>query len=294
MPDPSHGSFRLPPPPPPLVRFDAVTMRFGEQIVLRDVDLSFEKGRNHIIVGESGCGKTVMLKLIIGLLHATAGHVTVDGKEIAKLAEKDQVRERLKIGYVFQGAALFDSLSVFDNVAFPLREHTKLKSDEIETAVKSRLQEVGLPRGVERKRPAELSGGMRKRVGVARALMLDPEIMLYDEPTTGLDPIMTDVVNNLILQTHQRRGVTSIVVTHDMKTVRKVADRVVMLYPASQLKTGEPQIIYDGSPHDLQVSPDPRVQQFIRGEAFAGSDLIDQAAEDIHGSDSVHEPLPGK
>jgi phospholipid/cholesterol/gamma-HCH transport system ATP-binding protein len=268
-------------------------MRFGDHLVLRDLNLQFEKGRTHIIVGESGCGKTVMLKLIIGLLHATEGHVTVDGKEIAKLPERDQVKERLKIGYVFQGAALFDSLSVFDNVAFPLREHTQLKPDEIENAVKSRLQEVGLPRGVERKRPAELSGGMRKRVGVARALMLDPEIMLYDEPTTGLDPIMTDVINNLIQQTHQRRGVTSIVVTHDMKTVRKVADRVVMLYAVTQLDPHESQIIYDGNPHDLEIASDRRVRQFIRGEAFVGSELIDQAAEDIHGHDSIHEKLPG-
>jgi phospholipid/cholesterol/gamma-HCH transport system ATP-binding protein len=293
VPEPSQGSFRLPPPPPPLVRFEGLTMRFGEQLVLRDINLSFEKGRNHIVVGESGCGKTVMLKLIIGLLSPTHGRVTVDNKEIAKLHERDQVKERLKIGYVFQGAALFDSLSVFDNVAFPLREHTNLKPNEIETAVKSRLQEVGLPRGVEQKRPAELSGGMRKRVGVARALMLDPEIMLYDEPTTGLDPIMTDVINNLIQQTHLRRGVTSIVVTHDMKTVKKLADRVVMLYPAGQLEPNESQIIFDGGPLELQISPDRRVQQFIRGEAFAGSDMLDHAAEDIHGSDSIHEKLPG-
>src|SRR5262249_53622356 len=125
--------------------------------------------------------------------------------------------------------------------------------------------------------------------GVARALMLDPEIMLYDEPTTGLDPIMTDVVNNLIQQTHQRRGVTSVVVTHDMKTVRKVGDRVVMLYPATQLEPVEPQVIFDGGPLDLQICSDRRVQQFIRGEAFSGSDLLDHAAEDIHGNDSIHE-----
>ena len=131
----------------------------------------------------------------------------------------------------------------------------------------SRLQEVGLPRGVERKRPSELSGGMKKRVGLARALMLDPEIILYDEPSTGLDPIMTDVINNLIQQTHQRRGVTSIVVTHDMKTVSKVADRVVILYPLARLEPDEPQVLYDGPPQHMEESADPRVGQFVRGEA---------------------------
>jgi phospholipid/cholesterol/gamma-HCH transport system ATP-binding protein len=253
-----------------VVRFTGVSLQFGPQEVLRDINLSFEKGKNHVIIGESGSGKTVLLKLIIGLLQASAGLVTVEGEEIAKLPERDQVRARLRIGFVFQGAALFDSLSVFDNVAFSLREHRKLTAEEIEVAVMNRLAEVGLPRGVEGKRPAELSGGMRKRVGVARALMLDPEIMLYDEPTTGLDPIMTDVVNNLILQTHQRRGVTSIVVTHDMKTVRKVADRVVMIYPLSRLDASEEQIIFDGGSADLLIYSDRRVQQFIQGEGAAG------------------------
>lgn len=284
---PASSSFRLPALPPPIIQFEDVSLQFGEQVVLRDLNLYFEKGRTHVVVGESGCGKTVLLKLIIGLLKPTAGKVLVDGKEIAHLSEKDQVKERLKIGYVFQGAALFDSMTVFDNVAFALREHTAMKPHEIEQAVKSRLQEVGLPRGVERKRPAELSGGMKKRVGVARALMLDPEIMLYDEPTTGLDPIMTDVINNLIQQTHQSRHVTSIVVTHDMKTVRKVADRVLMLYPVSKLEEGEGQVIFNQGPNDLAICSDRRVQQFIRGEAFIGSNRIDLAAEDIHGADNV-------
>lgn len=284
---PSTSTFRLPAQPESIIQFDDVSLRFGEHEVLRELNLNFEKGRTHVVVGESGCGKTVLLKLIIGLLRPTIGRVTVTGKQIADLTEKQQVVERLKIGYVFQGAALFDSMSVFDNVAFPLREHTQLKPNEIEQAVKSRLQEVGLPRGVERKRPAELSGGMKKRVGVARALMLDPEIMLYDEPTTGLDPIMTDVINNLIQQTHQRRNVTSIVVTHDMKTVRKVADRVLMLFPVNRLEPGEEQVIFDNGPNDLQICSDRRVQQFIRGEAFFGSDRLDIATEDIHGAEDV-------
>lgn len=287
VPKPPSSSFKLPPPPEIVIEFNDVLMQFGEQEVLRHLNLSFAQGRTHAIIGESGCGKTVMLKLIIGLLRPTSGRVTVGGKQIADLTEKEQVVERLKIGYVFQGAALFDSMSVFDNVAFPLREHTKMKPSEIEQAVKSRLQEVGLPRGVERKRPVELSGGMRKRVGVARALMLDPEIMLYDEPTNGLDPIMTDVINNLIQQTHQRRNVTSIVVTHDMKTVRKVADRVLMLYPVNRLEPGEEQVIFNQGPNDLQICSDRRVQQFIRGEAFFGSDRLDIATEDIHGAEDV-------
>ena len=284
---PSNLSFKLPSPPEPVIRFENVTLQFGEQVVLRDIALVFEQGRTHAIVGESGCGKTVLLKLIVGLLKASRGRVTVKDKVIADLSEKEQVKERLRIGYVFQGAALFDSMTVFENVAFALREHTNLKASEIETAVKSRLQEVGLPRGVERKRPAELSGGMKKRVGVARALMLDPDIMLYDEPTTGLDPVMTDVINNLIQQTQHRRNVTSILVTHDMKTVRKVADRVVMMYPVNRLDEGEPQIIFDNSPNDLPICSDRRVQQFIRGEAFIGSDRLDMATEDIHGAEDV-------
>lgn len=283
----SSLNFKLPPPPEPIIRFENVSLWFGEQMVLRDINADFTKGQTHVVIGESGCGKTVLLKLIIGLLKPSQGQVTVDHKEIASLPEKDQVKERLRIGFVFQGSALFDSMTVFDNVGFPLKEHTRMKPEEIETAVKSRLQEVGLPRGVERKYPAELSGGMKKRVGVARALMLDPDIMLYDEPTTGLDPIMTDVINNLIQQTHQRRGVTSIVVTHDMKTVRKIADRVLMLYPANRLDLGEKQVIFDKGPNDMAVSADRRVQQFIRGEAFFGSDRLDIATEDIHGAENV-------
>lgn len=281
---PIPSTFKLPGPPEPIVRFEDASIWFGEQVVLRNINLNIEKGRTHVVVGESGCGKTVMLKLIIGLLKASQGRVTIDNKQIVDLTEKEQVAERLKIGFVFQGAALFDSMTVFENVSFPLREHTQMKQSEIEQAVKSRLQEVGLPHGSERKRPAELSGGMKKRVGVARALMLDPEIMLYDEPTTGLDPIMTDVINNLIQQTHQRRGVTSVVVTHDMKTVRKVADRVVMLYPVNRLDRSEPQIIFDGVPNELPICSDRRVQQFVRGEAFFGSDRMDIGAEDIHAS----------
>jgi phospholipid/cholesterol/gamma-HCH transport system ATP-binding protein len=169
---------------------------------------------------------------------------------------------------LFQQAALFDSLTVAQNIAFPLKQHTRHRPDAIRRIVLERLKEVGLPENVVSKKPAELSGGMRKRVGLARALALNPEIMLYDEPTTGLDPIMSDVINELILRTSRSHPVTSIVVTHDMQTVRKVADRVVMLYPLNRLREGESQVLFDGPPRELDRA-EPRVTQFVRGEAGA-------------------------
>jgi phospholipid/cholesterol/gamma-HCH transport system ATP-binding protein len=168
---------------------------------------------------------------------------------------------------VFQNAALFDSLTVGQNVSFPLRQHADRSTDEIRSIVLARLAEVGLPDNVVSKKPVELSGGMRKRVGLARASVLDPEVMLYDEPTTGLDPIMSDVINELILRSRRRYAVTSIIVTHDMRLARKVADRVVMVYPLSRLRQDESQIIFDGPPSELERSSDRRVVQFVRGEA---------------------------
>ena len=254
-------------PSAPLIRFERVSMEFGAQRVLRDVQLDIQRGQTLLVIGESGCGKTVLLKLIIALLRPSSGHVTFDGRVLADLSDQELTRQRLRFGFLFQGAALFDSLSVFDNVAFGLRQLGRRPEAEIREIVRQRLQEVGLPADAESKMPAELSGGMKKRVGLARALALDPEVMLYDEPTTGLDPIMTDVINELILQTRQRRPVTSIVVTHEMRTVHKVADRVVMLYPLTRLKADEGQILFDGRPEDLKTFPDPRVAQFIGGQA---------------------------
>jgi phospholipid/cholesterol/gamma-HCH transport system ATP-binding protein len=253
--------------PSPLISLERVSMQFGSQRVLHDISLNVERGKTLVVIGESGCGKTVLLKLIIGLLRPTSGRVTFDGRVLVDLSERELTRQRLRFGFLFQGAALFDSLSVYENVAFGPRMQGRLPEREVRLRVRQRLQEVGLPPGVESKKPAELSGGMRKRVGLARALALDPEVMLYDEPTTGLDPIMSDVINELILQTRRRHPVTSIVITHDMKTVLKVADRVVMLYPRARLRPDEPQVLFDGTPADLQACPDARVRQFVEGEA---------------------------
>jgi phospholipid/cholesterol/gamma-HCH transport system ATP-binding protein len=250
-----------------LIALERVSMQFGSQRVLNDITLNIERGKTLVVIGESGCGKTVLLKLIIGLLRPTAGRVTFDGRVLADLGERELTRQRLRFGFLFQGAALFDSLSVADNVAFGLRMQRRFVESEIALKVRQRLQEVGLPAGVEHKKPAELSGGMKKRVGLARALALDPEVMLYDEPTTGLDPIMSDVINELILQTRRQHPVTSIVITHDMKTVHKVADRIVMFYPLARIKPGEAQVLFDGTPAELQQCRDPRVRQFVEGEA---------------------------
>jgi phospholipid/cholesterol/gamma-HCH transport system ATP-binding protein len=251
----------------PVVELRSVSMRFRHQIVLRDISLKIPRGQTLCVIGESGCGKTVMLKLMIGLIRPSSGSVWFDGRNLATLSDAELTKTRIRFGYLFQMAALFDSLTIYDNVAFGLREHHHHDEAEVARIVDERLKEVGLPPNLEHKKPAELSGGQRKRVGLARALALNPEVMLYDEPTTGLDPIMTDVINELILQTKHTKKATGIVVTHEMKTVSKVADRVVMLYPNARLKPDEPQIIYDGPAEGLETWPDPRVHQFVRGEA---------------------------
>ena len=253
--------------PAPLLQLNEVAVAFGPQHVLRGVSLAVRPGETLALIGESGCGKSVTLKLLVGLLEPTAGGVLFEGRSVAAMRDQDRTAMRLRVGFLFQGAALFDSLTVGENVAFGLRAKGGVGEADIGTRVRDRLQEVGLSPAVASKMPADLSGGMRKRVGLARALALDPDVMLYDEPTTGLDPIMTDVINELILAVRKRRPVTSVVVTHEMRTVHKVADRVAMLYPLARLGPGEPQVIYDGPPAGLATCPDPRVRQFVAGDA---------------------------
>jgi phospholipid/cholesterol/gamma-HCH transport system ATP-binding protein len=251
----------------PVIEIRDLDVAFGRQRVLRGINLSIPRGQTLAVIGESGCGKTVLLKTMIGLVYPTRGEVFFDGQDLNKLSEKELTRQRIRFGFLFQASALFDSMTVAGNVAFPLRQHTQHDEAEIRKIIVTRLAEVGLPESVLTKKPAELSGGMRKRVGLARALTMNPEVVLYDEPTTGLDPIMSDVINELIIRSQTRYPVTSVVVTHDMRTAQKVADRVVMLYPLSRLAPGESQIIFDGRPDQIEVSKDSRVAQFIRGEA---------------------------
>jgi phospholipid/cholesterol/gamma-HCH transport system ATP-binding protein len=251
----------------PLIRIERLAVDFGPLAVLRDVSLSLARGETLAVIGESGCGKTVFLKTIIGLLQPSDGAVYFDGHNLSTLDDRELTRQRIRFGFLFQQAALFDSMTVFQNVAFPLRQHTAMDHGQIKQTVMARLLEVGLPEEVLIKKPAELSGGMRKRVGLARALAMEPEVMLYDEPTTGLDPIMSDVINELLINARRQHPVTSVVVTHDMRTAQKVADRIVMLYPLGRLGDGEPQIVYDGPADKIDDDNDPRVRQFVRGEA---------------------------
>jgi phospholipid/cholesterol/gamma-HCH transport system ATP-binding protein len=251
----------------PVIELRSVFRSFGSHAVLRDLSLDVQRGETLAIIGESGCGKSVMLKLIMGMLDPSGGEVNWFGKPLKRRSEREIHRDRLRFGYLFQSAALFDSMTVFENVAFGLRQNTRKNESQITQIVHDRLKDVGLPMTVSSKKPAELSGGMKKRVGLARALALKPEIVLYDEPTTGLDPIMTDIINELILRTRERQPVTSIVVTHEMSTVRKVADRVVMLYPLSRLSPDESQIVFVGTAAEAFSTSDPRVSQFVHGQA---------------------------
>jgi phospholipid/cholesterol/gamma-HCH transport system ATP-binding protein len=247
----------------PIIEVANVSMQIAGHAILRDLNLSVPNGQTLAIIGESGCGKTMLLKLIVGLLKPTSGKVSFDGRELTTQNTNDLARMRRRVGFLFQAAALFDSLSVYENVAYPLRTLHQLSEAEIAKRVRQRLDDVGLASSAEAKKPAELSGGMRKRVGLARALALDPDVMLYDEPTTGLDPVIIDTINNLMLQTRKRRPMTSIVVSHEMKTVKAVADRVVMLYPLARLGETDAQVIFDGSVAELLASNDERIRRFV-------------------------------
>ena len=241
-----------------VIAFRGVCKSFGALQVLHDVDVQIRAGESTVIIGASGAGKSVILKHIVRLLSPDKGEVWFHGKRIDNLSERALVPLRTRFGFLFQMGALFDSLSVAENVAFPVIEHTRRRGSEVEKLVKDKLAMVGLD-GTQDKKPAQLSGGQRKRVALARAIALDPEIILYDEPTTGLDPIRSDVINELILKLQRELNVTSIVVTHDMASVRKVGDRVLMLQGG--------KFIFDGSPQALEASDDPQVKQFVEGRA---------------------------
>jgi phospholipid/cholesterol/gamma-HCH transport system ATP-binding protein len=251
----------------PLIELNELSVQFGPQPVLREIDLTIPRGQTVSVIGESGCGKTVLLKSIIGLVRPSDGYVVFDGKRLDELNDKTLTAQRTRFGYVFQNAALFDSMTVLENVAFPLEQNRKQRLGQSRDAVAGYLAEVGLPDSIMNKKPAQLSGGMRKRVGLARALAMEPEVILYDEPTTGLDPIMSDVINELIIRTREKHHVTSILVTHDMKNAFKTSDRIVMLFPLPRLGHDESQIIFDGTPAEIEKSSDKRVAQFVRGEA---------------------------
>jgi len=233
---------------------------YGTQTVLDGVDFSIKKGESVVIIGRSGGGKSVLLKHLIGLLVPDAGEVKVEGQSISHMNERQLLKIRSKFGMLFQGAALFDSMTVAENVGFAFRNRSGLAPSEVSRRVSEALEMVDL-RGIEQKRPSELSGGMKKRVGLARAIVYQPEIVLYDEPTTGLDPIVADSIDQLIIRVRDRLRVTSVVVTHDMRSARRVGHRILMLHQG--------RIYAGGSPEEIFNSQDPVVRQFVDGVSDA-------------------------
>jgi phospholipid/cholesterol/gamma-HCH transport system ATP-binding protein len=231
---------------------------FGPKVVLSNVNLQVEEGESLVVLGGSGTGKTVLLRNIMGLLTPDAGHVSVEGKIIAKLHREELFKVRQSIGMCFQMAALFDSMTVFENVAFGLRRHLEIPEMEVRDRVEECLTLVGM-KGTEHLKPAELSGGMKRRVGFARAIALKPKILLFDEPTTGLDPVMTDVIGRVILDLKHELGVTTITITHDLKSAFEIADRIALLFRG--------ECIACQTPAEFKVNPNPVVQQFLRGDA---------------------------
>ncbi len=242
----------------PLIELRNVNKAFDRLVVLNDFSLKIEEGVSLVVIGASGTGKSVLLKHIVGLLKPDSGEVYFDGQRIDELSERELVSVRQQFGFLFQMSALFDSLTVEENIAFPIREHSNKTSAEIADLVEQKLCLVGLP-GVGKKMPAQLSGGQRKRVALARAIALGPRVILYDEPTTGLDPIRADVINELILKLQRSLRVTSVTVTHDMQSAFKIADRIVML--------DNGKIVFDGTPEQIQQETTPIVRRFVQGDA---------------------------
>jgi len=241
-----------------MIKLVKVCKTFKDQKVLDNLDFEIEPEKITVIIGRSGGGKSVLLKHMIGLIRPDSGQVFVDRIDIAKLNDKQLNEARKKFGMLFQDAALFDSMTVGENVAFPLMEHTRLSKKNIDKIVNEKLLQVGL-KDITHKMPSELSGGMRKRVGLARAIALDPKIILFDEPTTGLDPIMCESVDNLIVETQRQTKATFVVISHDIKSTFKIAHKVAMLYNG--------KIRAEGTPEEIRLSDDPVVMQFVRGGA---------------------------
>jgi phospholipid/cholesterol/gamma-HCH transport system ATP-binding protein len=241
-----------------MIKLIDVHKSFNHNRVLRGVHLEVNRGETMVVIGGSGSGKSVLLKHIIGLLTPDRGRIVIDSLDLSRLKERELDEVRKKFGMLFQGAALFDSLSVWENVGFGLKRQTRLSDKEVKAIAREKLEMVGL-RGVEDLMPSELSGGMKKRVGLARAIAMEPEILLYDEPTTGLDPIMADVINNLIIAMKQRLKVTAVAITHDMVSAYKIGDRLAMLF--------EGVILDVGTPEEIRNTSNPVVKQFITGSA---------------------------
>ena len=240
----------------PMIEIVGLQKSFGATQVLTGIHLAVPEGSTCVILGGSGSGKTVLMKHMIGLLKPDAGQVFIDGEDIVPQGAEGLEQVRRKFGMVFQAAALFDSLDVYENVAFPLREHRQLAEDEVRKRVRSKLDLMGLPQSVERKFPADLSGGMRKRVGLARAIVMEPKIVLYDEPTTGLDPITTDYVDEMILAAQRELGVTSVVISHDIASAFNIANQIAFL--------SKGVILEQGPPEQLRASRQPVVQVFLQ------------------------------
>ena len=241
-----------------MIKISGLKKSFGTKRVLDGVDLEIDKGKITVIIGRSGEGKSVLIKHIIGLLRPDDGQILLDGQEISSMNERDWGEVRKRFGMLFQGGALFDSMTVGENVGFPLKEHTDLADEDIMKIVDEKLRRVGLV-GVEHMMPAELSGGMKKRVGLARAIVMDPEIVLFDEPTTGLDPIMSDSIADLVLDTQRSLQTTYILITHDIPFTYKIADKIAMLH--------EGRIIEQGSVEEMKKNQNPVVRQFLEGRA---------------------------
>ncbi len=239
-----------------MIRIENLHKRFGKLVVLDGLDLHVKQGESVVIIGQSGCGKSVLLKHVVALLRPDEGSITVDGQDLFSLRHRELMEYRKKVGVLFQFGALFDSMTVGENIGFCLRESMGRKEKDIVPVVTEKLSLVGLS-GIESKMPSEISGGMKKRVALARAIATEPMILLYDEPTTGLDPISADMINELIVDVNKKLGVTSIAVTHDMASAYKIADRIVMLYDG--------KIVWDGTPDEIRKTDNAIVKQFITG-----------------------------